>query len=129
MGETAGSVFSDAVREAIQEFSKSITETRQFKIWEKNLRDVANDKEALALSRQVRQEQGAIREGAEREPVHFGRQQRIEKLLELYEARPTVIAYREAEGHFRALCMQANADLSEGLGMDFASHCARGCCG
>jgi cell fate (sporulation/competence/biofilm development) regulator YlbF (YheA/YmcA/DUF963 family) len=129
MGEIAGSVFSDTVREAILEFSTSITETPQFKIWEKKLRDVANDKEALALSSQIRQEQGAAREGAAREPAYSGRQQRIEKLFERYEARPTVTAYREAEGIFRALCMQANAAVSESLGIDFASHCSRGCCG
>jgi cell fate (sporulation/competence/biofilm development) regulator YlbF (YheA/YmcA/DUF963 family) len=129
MGEFAASVFSNSVREAMKEFSNSIMGTPQFEAWEQKLRDVANDRKALGLAQQIRHLQVDIRQEATREPVVSGRQHRLEGLLASYEALPTVIEFRLAEAQFRSLCVEANLAVSEGLGIDFASHCARGCCG
>ena len=129
MGEMAESMFPGEVREAIQAFSKSFTETQQFRTWKKRLQNVAKDKKALTLSQQIRQEQTAVGGEPVREQMNSERQRKVEKLFESYEVLPAVIAYREAEAQFRTVCVQANAAVSDGLGIDFASHCARGCCG
>jgi len=129
MGEMAGSVFSGAVQEAIQEFSKGIMGTPQFREWELKLQDVANDLKALDLARQIRRVQAEMRQEAMRKQIVSESQQKLDGLVASYEALPTVIEFRSAEAQFRTLCVQANADVSEGLGIDFASNCARGCCG
>lgn len=129
MGELAGSVFPSGIQEAIEEFSRSIMETPQFSAWEQNLRDVSNDRKALDLAQQIRRIRADMRQKGTGRPSASERQQKLAGLYASYEDLPTVAEFRLAEAELRTLCVQANADLSDGLGVDFASHCARGCCG
>lgn len=55
--------------------------------------------------------------------------QEVEGLWEQVERQPVVIAYHEAERSLVEVCQEVNRVVSEILGLDFAAHARRSCCG
>jgi cell fate (sporulation/competence/biofilm development) regulator YlbF (YheA/YmcA/DUF963 family) len=53
----------------------------------------------------------------------------VDHLWEEVERQPAVVAYREAERSLMEVCREVNRVVSEILGLDFAAHARRSCCG
>jgi cell fate (sporulation/competence/biofilm development) regulator YlbF (YheA/YmcA/DUF963 family) len=117
------------VRQAVSDFANALAETVQFKAFEQANNRMHQDSNAqmaiAAYQGKWRSLEVLIRLNA----LSAEDQQELERLRQVYLARPTVADYAQAQADLAALCQASEHSITQATGLSFAAICSSGCCG
>ncbi len=119
---------TDEVRAAAKAFAAALAETPEFQAFEEGAVAFKQDRAAQEAVRVFQEKQRSLQM---MQQLGMLEQKELDELNRLRGAmmnQPSVRAYVDAQNELILLCQAAAKELSEAIGLDFASACAPGCC-
>ena len=117
------------VHAAARGFATTLSETPQFKDFEKAYEAFNNDVAAHKSLSAYQDKAKSLRAVLMLNAVSETERAELESLKNDYMTRPTVQAYAAAEAELTALCQQTAGMISEAIGLNYAAACGASCCG
>ena len=125
---------TDQVRAATKAFAEALAETPEFQAFEEGAVAFKQDRAAQEAVRVFQEKQRSLQMTEVTlvmQQLGMLEQKELDELNRLRGAmmnQPSVRAYVDAQNELTLLCQAAAKELSEAIGLDFASACAPGCC-
>ncbi len=117
------------LREAASTFAQVLSETKEFWAFEESYQAFKHDRAAQEAVRLFEEKQRALQMLQRSGPIPESEQDELQRLRAAMLGDPKVSAYVEAQDELARLCQALVAEISDGIGMDFAGACAPSCCG
>jgi cell fate (sporulation/competence/biofilm development) regulator YlbF (YheA/YmcA/DUF963 family) len=114
---------------AAREFAAALSETPQFKAFEKASETLNKDTAAHGILSAYQEKAKSLRAIPMLNAASEAERAELEQLKSEYMTRPTVQTYAAAETELTRLCQQAAGMISTAIGLNYAASCGASCCG
>lgn len=118
----------EVVRHATRDLAAALAATPVFKAYAQAATAFQQDAEAQAAVRAYQLKQQSMQMMLMLNAVSAEERAELNRLYQAFAARPSVLAYVQAEAELRAVCQAVADRLSQQIGFDFVSACGSGCC-
>ena len=125
---TADLAMTGEVSAAAKAFASALADTPEFRTFEESYHAFKHDRAAQEAVRLFQEKQRSLQAMQQLGMLEQKELDELEGLRDAMMNQPRVRAYVEAQNELTLLCQAAAKELSEALGLDFASACAPGCC-
>ena len=119
---------TDEVRAAAKAFAAALAETPEFQAFEEGAVAFKQDRAAQEAVRVFQEKQRSLQMMQQLGLLEQKELDELNRLRDTMMNQPRVRAYVDAQNELTLLCQAAAKELSETVGLDFASACAPGCC-
>lgn len=117
------------VKQAARDFAAVLAETDVYLAFEQAARQLQTDPQAQKAIQAFQAKQQALQMMFMLNAVSPEDRQELERLQQAMFAQPAVASYFKTQGLLTALCQALGGQLSERIGIDYASACGASCCG
>jgi cell fate (sporulation/competence/biofilm development) regulator YlbF (YheA/YmcA/DUF963 family) len=117
------------VHAAAREFAAALSETPQFKAFEKAYEALNKDIAAHGILSAYQTKAKSLRAILMLNAASEAERTELEQLKNEYMTHPTVQAYAAAETELTSLCQQTAEMISAATGLNYAASCGASCCG
>lgn len=118
----------EVVRQSARDFAVAVGETPQFQAFDDAVQRLYSDEVAMAALEAYQIKQRSLQTMLMLNAVSDQERAELERLRLAYAARPSVVAFAQAQAELTNLC-QTTADLlSQYIGLNYAASCSSGCC-
>jgi cell fate (sporulation/competence/biofilm development) regulator YlbF (YheA/YmcA/DUF963 family) len=117
------------VHAAARDFAAVLSETPQFKAFEKAYEALNKDTAAHGILSAYQAKAKSLRAILMLNAASDAERAELEQLKNEYVTRPTVQAYAAAETELTSLCQQTAGMISSAIGLNYAASCGASCCG
>lgn len=117
------------VRAAARDFANALSETLQFKAFERAYEALNKDTAAHEILSAYQAKAKSLRAILMLNAASETERAELENLKNAYMTRPTVQAYAAAEAELTSICQQAAGMISAATGLKYAASCGASCCG
>jgi cell fate (sporulation/competence/biofilm development) regulator YlbF (YheA/YmcA/DUF963 family) len=117
------------VHAAARDFAAALSETPQFKAFERAYEALNKDTVAHQALSAYQTKVKSLRALLMLNAVGEAERAELDRLKNDYVTRPTVQAYAAAETELTSLCQQTAGMISEAIGLNYAASCGASCCG
>ncbi len=118
------------VKQAARDFAAALSETPQFKAFEQADFAFRQDQAAQLALLDLQEKQQSLRPMMLLNALTTGQRIELQSLQTAFTSQPVVQAYFSAQAEFSALCQALGDQLSQAIGLNYASICASSsCCG
>ena len=119
---------ADEVRAATKAFTAALAETREWQDFEDAADAFKHNRAAQEAVRVFQEKQRSLQMMQQLGLLEQKELDELNRLRDTMMNQPRVRAYVDAQNELTLLCQAAAKELSETVGLDFASACAPGCC-
>jgi cell fate (sporulation/competence/biofilm development) regulator YlbF (YheA/YmcA/DUF963 family) len=116
------------VRAAVQTFAAALADTPEWQTFEDAAIAFKHDRAAQEAVRVFQEKQRSLQMMQQLGMLEQKELNELDCLRDAMMDQPRVRAYVDAQNELTLLCQAAAKELSEAIGLDFASACAPGCC-
>jgi cell fate (sporulation/competence/biofilm development) regulator YlbF (YheA/YmcA/DUF963 family) len=117
------------VLQAASDFAAALTETPQFRAFERASERFRQDQAAQQAMQAYQQKQQSLRALLMLDAVSADQRAELERLQNAFFNQPVVQEYLAAQTDLAALCQLLGDMLSESIGLNYATACGVSCCG
>lgn len=118
------------VMQAARQLAETLGDTSQFKEFEQSYLAFRQDTKTQGIIQEFQKKQAAMKGIKSSSAVSKEDQKELERLQEQFNQQSTVIRYSNAQRVLVQISQQIGDQLSDAIGIDFASACQTGgCCG
>lgn len=118
------------VMQAARQFAETLGETPQFRDFLQSHFNFRQDTDAQSAIREFQNKQASLKALLMLNAVSDEDQQELQRLQEQFYHQPSVLQYGKAQEELVAICQEIGDQLSNAIGLDYASSCrSGGCCG
>lgn len=118
------------VMQAARQLAEIVGNTTQFKEFEQSYLEFRQDAETQQIIQEFQKKQSSLKALPQLNAVSEEDQKELQRLQDQFNQQSTVIRYSNAQRVLVQISQQIGDQLSEAVGMDFASSCQTGgCCG
>ena len=110
-------------------FAEALAAAPEFQAFEESAVEFRQDPAAQQSVRLFQQKQLSLQMMQQLGLFEENEMNELNRLRDAMMNQPRVCAYTDAQDELTRLCQAAAKELSETVGLDFASACAPGCCG
>lgn len=119
----------EVVREAARTFAAALSETGQYKVFEKALEQLDDDQAARDAIAAFQAKQQSLQMMIKLNAVSAADKAELERLQSVYLEKASVINYLQAQQALMAICRATSEILSQSIGLNYSASCGSGCCG
>ncbi len=118
------------VKQAARDFATALSETPQFKTFEQAVYAFRQDQAAQQALLALQEKQQSLRPMMLLNALTTDQRIELQSLQTAFTSQPVVQAYFSAQAEFSALCQALGDQLTQAIGLNYASICASSsCCG
>lgn len=119
-----------AVIQAARQFAETLSNSVQFRKFEKSYFDFREDAGAQSAIQEFQKKQASLKALLMLNAVSQEDRQELQRLQDRFLHQPSVQKYAEAQEELMVVCQGIGDQLSEAIGLDYGSSCRTGgCCG
>lgn len=119
-----------AVIQAARQFAETLSNSVQFRKFEKSYFDFREDARAQSAIQEFQKKQASLKALLMLNAVSQEDRQELQRLQDRFLHQPSVQKYAEAQEELMVVCQEIGDQLSEAIGLDYGSSCRTGgCCG
>ncbi len=126
---TTPSLVDERVCDAAKAFAQVLADTPEFRAFDEHFHAFKHDASAQAAVRQFEEAQRSLQIAQRLGALAPSEQEELTRLRAAMLNHLSVRAYVAAQDELMALCQAIVKEMSDGIGLDFASACAPSCCG
>ncbi len=120
----------EVVKQAARDFAAALSETPQFKTFEQTDFAFRQDQAAQQALIALQEKQQSLRPMMLLNALTTDQRIELQSLQTAFTSQPVVQAYFSAQAEFSALCQALGDQLTQAIGLNYASICASSsCCG
>ena len=119
----------ETTKRAVQHFVLALSETPQYKAFERAAERFKMDQAAQKAKHAFEQKQHSLRLPLMLREVSDEQRATLEVLRNAFIHIPSVLEYSRAQSEFEVLCQMVGDTLSDSIGLDYAASCGVSCCG
>ncbi len=116
------------VKQAAHDFAAALAATPQYQAYERAEDSLRQDVAAQRVMGAYQSKQRSLRMSLMLGTVSAEERAELQRLQQDFLAQPAIAAFLRAQADLQALCQATANLLSDGIGLNFAGACKKGCC-